>query len=159
MCTSELDLEKDLDTTLHNKFDVCFNHTTLEHIYEFQKAFQNICLMSKDIVIIVLPFLQEQHADYGDYWRFTPMAIRQMFERNAMEMIYVNYNDEPNESIYIFAIGRKRHDKWNEILIHKDNKIDQVDKIHIGKKIIKNSFLYEFIVNIKVFIATLIKRK
>ena len=46
-------------------FDVAYNHTTLEHIYGVHKAFANICRMTKDVVIIVLPFLQQYHAEYG----------------------------------------------------------------------------------------------
>ena len=30
-----IDLEANLDKNMLNRFDVCFNHTTLEHIYNF----------------------------------------------------------------------------------------------------------------------------
>jgi len=42
-----LDLKKDLDKSLINRFDVVFNHTALEHIYDIRKAFRNLCLLSK----------------------------------------------------------------------------------------------------------------
>ena len=32
-------------------FDVVFNHTVLEHIFEVQAAFKNLCNLSNDIVI------------------------------------------------------------------------------------------------------------
>ena len=38
-----------------------FNHTTLEHIFEVNTAFDNMCAMSNDVVILVLPFAQVQH--------------------------------------------------------------------------------------------------
>ena len=47
-----LNLEDDLDKKLLNKFDVVFNHTVLEHIFNVHKAFENLCLLSKDIVIV-----------------------------------------------------------------------------------------------------------
>jgi hypothetical protein len=110
-----LDLELDLGNDLVGKFDVVFNHTTLEHVYQFRKAFENLCLMTKDIVIIVVPFLQEMHANYGDYWRFTPEAMVRMFEDNKMETLYLSFNGGSKESVYVYAIGSKNPEKWSEI--------------------------------------------
>lgn len=78
-----IDLEGDLDKNLIGNYDVCFNHTTLEHVYNFHKAFDNICLMSRDIVIIILPFAQELHEteSFGDYWRFTPSALKKCLKK------------------------------------------------------------------------------
>lgn len=83
-----LDLEEDLDESMYSKFDVVFNHTVLEHIFDVNKAFENICKLSNDIVIVVVPFLQEQHAEYGDYWRFTPLAVEKLFQKNNMDLIF-----------------------------------------------------------------------
>jgi hypothetical protein len=141
-----LNLEDDLPKKLIKKFDVVFNHTVLEHIFDIQKAFQNLCLLSKDIVIVVVPFLQEQHGDYGDYWRFTPLAIKKLFEKNDMKTIYINYNDSSNESIYVLAIGSSNPEKWNSIYKFESNQINQTGDI--GTKILKNSLitkvLYKF---------------
>jgi len=102
-----IDLEKDLDEKLFGKFDVVFNHTTLEHTFDIFQSFKNLCNLSKDTIIIVLPFLQEQHtnSDFKDYWRISPQAINEMFERNNCKLAYINANDYKNSSIYIFAIG------------------------------------------------------
>lgn len=136
-----LDLEKDLDKNLIEKFDVTFNHTVLEHIFNINKAFSNLCKMSKDIVIVIVPFLQEQHAIYGDYWRFTPLAIKKMFEQNNLEMIYVNFNDAKHASIYIFAIGSKNPNKHKEISNHRDNKLKDINNnFMLGTKAYKNNF-------------------
>ena len=54
-----LDLTAPLPAELKGKFDVVFNHTCLEHIFEVEKAFENLCLMSSDVVITVVPFLQQ----------------------------------------------------------------------------------------------------
>lgn len=72
---------EDINQELIGKYDVVFNHTTLEHIFKVEKASQNLCLMSKDIVIVIVPFLQEQHAEYGDYWRFTPLTIKKYLKK------------------------------------------------------------------------------
>ena len=78
-----IDLESDLKKELLGKFDVVFNHTTLEHIFDIFISFKNLCELSNDVVIVVVPFLQEQHttSDFKDYWRFTPQTIKKLFEK------------------------------------------------------------------------------
>lgn len=129
-----LDLTKPLPDELKQKFDVVFNHTTLEHIFDIFIAFKNLCELSKDVVIVVIPFLQEQHAEYGDYWRITPLAIEELFRRNNMKLIYINFNDWSNGSIYIFAIGSKYPEKWKQILEHSDNRLKDIDNILLERK-------------------------
>ena len=101
----ELDLSVPIEGHWHRRFDVVFSHTVLEHIYEVQTAFRNLCEMSQDVVIVVVPFLQEQHGEF-DYWRFTPLAIEGMFRDNGMRLAYLSANDGDG-SIYLFAIGAR----------------------------------------------------
>jgi hypothetical protein len=109
-----LNLEGDLPRELRGKFDVVFNHTTLEHIYNFQQAFHNLCLLCRDIVIVVVPFMQEMHAGaYGDYWRFSPQAVDKMFAREYFNLLYLSSNNHKNTSVYIFAIATRKLSKWN----------------------------------------------
>lgn len=136
-----LDLSKPLDSSLHEKFDVVFNHTVLEHIFEVDMAFENLCKLSKDIVIVVVPFLQEQHAVYGDYWRFSPQAIDKLFRKNGLDTLYISFNDEKNASIYAFAIGSKHPEKWANIKNHHDNRLKDIYNINIGTKIIGSGIL------------------
>jgi len=143
-----LDLEKDLDQNLVEKFDVVFNHTTLEHIYGVNKAFQNLCLMSKDVVMLVVPFLQQMHGDYGDYWRFTPTAIKKMFEDNGFSLLYLSFNNNKKSSVYIFAIASKNLDNWKDKISNKftyqcsKNKLDPFEN-YIGCNAIENNLLYK----------------
>jgi hypothetical protein len=109
-----LDLEAPLDPALAGRFDVVFNHTVLEHIYEFQAAFANLCAMSRDVVIIVVPWLQPYHGDYGDYWRFSPLAVKRMFEANRLEALYVSFNEDAFASVYVFALGSKQPERWRD---------------------------------------------
>ena len=140
-----LDLEKELNEEMVEKFDVVFNHTVLEHIFEINKAFSNLCKMSNDIVIVTVPFIQEQHADYGDYWRFTPLAIEKLFKKNNMDLIYINYNDDKDSSIYIFAIGSKKSSLWKSIKNGKDNKISNIHNFMLGTKVIDSGFMKKII--------------
>jgi len=143
-----LDLEKNLPSKLNNKFDVVFNHTTLEHIYNFRKAFKNLCLMTKDIVIIVVPFLQQMHADYGDYWRFTPTAIKKMFEEQKMTVLYSSFNEHPGTSVYLFFIVSKKPAKWKNQISNKfsytvkNKPFFDKGEILVGTRSIKNNIHY-----------------
>ncbi len=107
-----LDLESALPDNLKNRFDVVYNHTTLEHVYEFRRAFANLCEMSRDAVIVVAPWLQPAHSDYGDYWRFSPMAIARLFHENGYSAARITWNDDKNASVYLFAVGVRDQDKW-----------------------------------------------
>ena len=107
-----LDLESELSPDLRRRFDVVFNHTTLEHIYEARKALANLCAISKDVVILVLPFLQQYHGEYGDYWRFTPLAIKKMFEENGYTLLYQSFNSHRNSAVYTFTIASRQPEKW-----------------------------------------------
>jgi hypothetical protein len=107
-----VDLEAPLEPGLVDRFDVVFNHTVLEHIYEFQTAFRQLCAMSRDIVILVVPWLQPYHSDYGDYWRFSPLAVKRMFEANGLTPLYLSFNEDAFASVYVFAIGTKHPARW-----------------------------------------------
>ena len=58
-----LDLEKNVPPEQQKKFDVVFNHTVLEHIYDCRKAFENLCMLSKDVIIVVVPYIQQVHGN------------------------------------------------------------------------------------------------
>jgi hypothetical protein len=131
-----IDLEKSLPSELVGKFEVVFNHTTLEHVYNFQKAFENLTLLTNDILIVVLPFLQRLHStkgDYQDYWRFSSEAVEEMMKKNNLKLIYLTANNRRNESVYLFAVGTKNPSKW----VNKINFIDQSLFKQLGEKIIK----------------------
>lgn len=107
-----LDLTAPLPSDLTRGFDCVFNHTTLEHIYDVKQAFSNICEMSRDAVIIVVPFLQQMHAEYGDFWRFTPTALERMFIENGFTPIYTSYNNDFMASVYVFMIAVRDPQAW-----------------------------------------------
>jgi len=109
-----LDLEQPLPAGLVERFDVVFNHTVLEHVYDVQTAFGNLCRLTKDVVILVVPFLQQMHAAYADYWRFSPLAIKRLFEDNEMELLYLSFNEQKKASVYVFAIASKMPSKWRD---------------------------------------------
>jgi hypothetical protein len=110
-----LDLEKPLPAELHRRFDAVFNHTTLEHVYEFRRAFANLCELSRDAVIVVVPWLQTAHSTYGDYWRFSPMAIARLFDENGLHTARLRWNGDKNASVYVFAVGVRDPATWRGV--------------------------------------------
>jgi hypothetical protein len=114
----ELDLLKEIPDNLKNSFDTVFNHTTLEHVYDFVPAFRRVCELSKDVVIIVVPVMQQIHnsEDFGDYWRPTTMAIAKLFKENGLEPLVMKCNDQPFAPIYCFAIASRNMAQYKDKL-------------------------------------------
>ena len=113
-----LDLTEECPENLIERFDVCFNHTTLEHIFDVRKAFSNICKISRDIVFIVVPFSQTQHEteSFGDYWRFTPTCLRSLFQDNGLDVVYEAQSSYKGAAIYLLFVGSKHPEKWHNVL-------------------------------------------
>jgi hypothetical protein len=112
-----LDLNKPLDKNLQGRFDVVFNHTVLEHVFDIFSAFRNLCDLSRDIVILVVPFVQmvhDYHGAYRDYWRFTPFAIDELFRQNSFTILYQSSSNLFNGSIYHFYIASRKPDEWRK---------------------------------------------
>lgn len=112
-----LNLENDLDQSLQQSFDVVFNHTTLEHVFSIEKAFKNICDLSRDIVIVIVPFMQIEHFEHGsylDYWRFTRFSLQEMFRKNNYKLLYLSSNYNPVFPVYYFCIATRNPEKWGD---------------------------------------------
>lgn len=145
-----LDLECPLSPELAGIADVVFNHTTLEHIFNCREAFKTLCTLSKDVVIVVVPFLQQMHGliNYNDYWRFTPEVMKKMYEENGLKLRYCSNNSNGYSSIYIFCIGY-RDKKWDQLIFEnmqgfmgaEGQRLDQL----VGAKMCTNSLLRRFI--------------
>jgi len=113
-----LDLTGEVPENLKGRFDVVFNHTTLEHIFDVRKAFANLCELSKDAVVLIVPFAQVQHEskDWKDYWRFTPSCVRELFHQNGMEVILEAESPHKHAAVYLLFIASREADKWKRRL-------------------------------------------
>ncbi len=109
-----LDLTGEIPEGLRRRFDVVFNHTTLEHIFDIRKAFADLCELSKDVVIVVVPFAQVQHEsdDWKDYWRFTPTCLRTLYGENGLSIVYEAESPHKNAAIYLISIASRQPDRW-----------------------------------------------
>ena len=110
-----LDLEKPLPDRLRGRFDVVFSHTTLEHIFDCQLAFKNLAQMSRDVLITIVPFCQNQHEmeSFKDYWRFTSSSLRIMYNRQGMTVIYEASNQHVGSASYLFFVGSRSPERYS----------------------------------------------
>ena len=112
----ELDLSQSLPAGLEKQYDVVFNHTTLEHIFEINTAIHNLCALSRDLVIVVVPVAQAQHGSesWHDYWRFTPTCMREYFQREGMTVLHEAVNRHRNSGIYLLTVATYSPQKWKQ---------------------------------------------
>lgn len=103
-----VDLEAELPPELARRYQVVFNHTTLEHVFDIRKAVANICALSHDCVILVTPFLQQVHyiqGSFGDWWRPTPTCVGRLLEEQGLHVVYQSSNDNPWYVVYIVTVA------------------------------------------------------
>lgn len=84
----QTDINKDfghqiLDVTKmkhQEEFDIILCLNVLEHVYDFQKAIDNMykALKKNGTAVIAVPTFYPLHDEPGDYWRFTEHALRKM---------------------------------------------------------------------------------
>jgi hypothetical protein len=111
----QLDLGSPLPEALCERFDAVFNHTTLEHVFEVRTAVENLARMTRDLLILVVPFAQVQHEKegaYEDYWRFSPTCMRRLLGENGLEVVYESANDDVNAAVYLFVVGSRHPERW-----------------------------------------------
>lgn len=140
-----IDLEAPLAEELQEHFDVVFNHTTLEHVFDVFKAFENLCALSRDVVILVVPFVQEVHvtSDFSDYWRFTHHSLQRLFERNGMTVLRLISTPYPHSSIYHFCVASRHPDRWSGLIE------DTPASVNGGETVITESYLFRLFARLK----------
>lgn len=130
----ELDLSQPLPAFLEKQFDVVFNHTTLEHVFDINTAMYNLCALSRDLVIIVVPVAQAQHGSesWQDYWRFTPTCLREYFQREGMLVLHEAVNRHRNSGIYLFTVATYFPEKWKQHFPEKKPLMDAACQVGGG---------------------------
>jgi SAM-dependent methyltransferase len=65
----------------NNEFDIVLCLNVLEHVYDYQKAIDNIytALKKGGVAVVAVPTFYPLHDEPADYWRFTEHALRKMF--------------------------------------------------------------------------------
>ncbi len=114
-----MDLNIPIDKNLHQSFDLVLCYTVLEHVYNIFQAVSNLCNLTRDSIIVVVPFVQRLHyqssselGGYSDYWRFTPFLLKKIFSENNFEMVYCSGTDIPSSSLYYFFVFSRSPEKY-----------------------------------------------
>lgn len=125
-----INLERPLPhkSILIQRFDLVFTHTVLEHIFNIKTAINTLCLMSKDCVLTIVPFIQPLHwinGSFEDYWRISPFALQRLFLNEGFQTIFQSWNKDPIGNIYIFHLATKYPEKWKNQFETMFSSIDQ----------------------------------
>jgi hypothetical protein len=110
-----LDLQGPLVPDLEQSFDTVFCHTVLEHLADAGLAMRHLAHLARDAVLLVVPFVQDEHYTpgiFGDYWRFTPMGLRSLFEKAGLTVVYLSANDQPWYPVYLVALAVRDPAAW-----------------------------------------------
>lgn len=104
-----LDLNQPLEAAHVGKFDVVFCHTVLEHVFDAATALRNLALLSRDVVVVVVPFSQSVHYtdSYLDYHRFSPYALKEFFEGEGFSVLLCDHNAQSFFPVYVTFIASR----------------------------------------------------
>lgn len=110
-----LDLEASVPESMQGVCDLAWTHTVLEHVGDVETAARNLGALTRDAMLLIVPWIQDEHYApglYGDYWRFTPMGIQRLMKNAGLELIHLSANEQPWYPVYLFAIGSKKPESW-----------------------------------------------
>jgi|Deesub1362A_J573_1020465.scaffolds.fasta_scaffold00474_5 hypothetical protein len=113
-----IDLEVPISEEHIQAYDCVFVHTVLEHVFNIFQAVENLCKMSRDVIICIVPFIQMVHTapNYKDYWRFTPYCLEKLFAQHGFKTIYASAGPNLSEtSLYYLWVVSKNPDKWVKV--------------------------------------------
>lgn len=139
----ELDLLENLPPEFESRFDLTLSHTVLEHVRRPDVAFANICLMSRKYVITVVPFVQGFHfspGNFGDFYRFSPMLMRSMYEENGFRVIDEAYGPPFGGTVYLAYLG-VRSEMVGESTPYELKDVDDLNET-LGHQTFRNSIGY-----------------
>jgi hypothetical protein len=111
-----LDIEQPVGEEFRGRFDVVLCHTVLEHIFDFATALENLARLSRDVVIVVVPFAQDVHYSdsYGDYVRLTPHYLERFFSEHGFSTLLSDSNDQPFTTVYVTFVASKHPERHPE---------------------------------------------
>lgn len=110
----DIDLNAPLSERHFQAYDCVFTHTVFEHVFNIFQAAKNICDMSRDSIIFIVPFVQSVHYEeggYSDYWRMTPFCIERLFCEHGFKPVYRKGVDLPGSSIYYLYVLSKHPER------------------------------------------------
>lgn len=137
----ELDLSKPYGGQI-GTYDLVFNHTVIEHVHPTDLVIQNLCKLSNDCIMTIVPFVQQMHGvseGFTDYYRYSPVALETLFREQGFETIYVSWNaDHPLMNVYLFHLASKYPEKYRNCM----PKVESIKLNESGPGVLWAKFLY-----------------
>lgn len=122
-----LDLQSPAPEHLVERYDLVFNHTTLEHVFDIHQAFKTMASMTRDAMLIVVPFMQHLHGpEDGDFWRPSPYAMRRMHEQAGLTIIREAAGPKQAKIRYMTYFSSKRPQGWESSNIMSDGDCEAI---------------------------------
>lgn len=118
-----LDLEAPLPEEMKGICDLAWTHTVLEHVADVETAVKTLGGLTRDAVLLIVPWIQDEHYApglYGDYWRFTPMGVQRLMKNAGLELVHLSANEQPWYPVYLFAVGSRQPEKWSGVFPQLD---------------------------------------
>jgi hypothetical protein len=110
-----LDLQSPAPDELIERYDLVFNHTTLEHIFDIHQAFRTMASMSRDAMLVIIPFMQHLHGpEDGVFWRPSPYAMRRMHHNAGLTVIREAAGPKGAKVRYLSYFSSKKPGLWKE---------------------------------------------
>jgi hypothetical protein len=111
-----LDLEAPLPPDLEGRFEAVLSHNVLEHVFDLNRAMDNLCLLTTDLLIVIVPFAGAYHTgqNFDDYWRISISALDKMMAARGLSMVFADYSAVPNQIICVLVVGSRRPERWLE---------------------------------------------
>jgi hypothetical protein len=108
-----LDLQMPAPRELVGRYDLVFNHTTLEHIFDIHQAFRTMASISRDAMLIIVPFMQHLHGPKdGDFWRPSPYAMRRLHSDAGLEILRESAGPKGGKVRYLSYFSTKQPQNW-----------------------------------------------
>jgi hypothetical protein len=105
-----LDLSVPLPVELEGAYDLAFNHTTLEHVYEIETALDALFGLTRDQLLVVIPFMQVEHWErpsFADHWRMTRFSLTRACVDRGFEVLSLTSNHNAVWPIYYCLHARR----------------------------------------------------
>lgn len=85
-----------------NSFDSVLCTQVIEHVYDHSTMISEIkrVLRPGGHIILTAPFAWEKHEEPYDFFRFTPYALKELFERSGLVIDYIKPNGGKWAAIY-----------------------------------------------------------
>lgn len=88
-------------------FDTVFSTQVIEHVVNHQEMLKEACrvLKKNGVAIFTAPFCWELHEEPYDFFRFTKYGLKDIFEKNGLEIVKIKSNGGKWAALFQIALN------------------------------------------------------